>query len=209
MASESSERRFGLGRLAKNSASEESGDTNPEPGSEDETAPGASSSTAAKIDRIADGVGQLYDLVAAVHDQHAARDKAFDLLYDELADYKNDFFYERLKPIMRSLLFLLDSMEQFDREIDEHDKHGHAVSSASVKANLEHFRDQLIDSLHIAEMAPIEPTSNEFDAKTQRAVEVVSVPAEQNNTVQRTIRGGWTIGNKILRPADVVVGKSS
>lgn len=208
MASESSERRFSLNRSGKNSASpEETIDKVLGARSKgDKDGPG---STAEKIEQIAEGMGQLFDLVAAVQEQHASRDKAFDLLYEELADYKNDFFYERLKPLMRSLLFLLDSMEQFDREIKDHEEHGQVLTNAAVKANLDHFRDQLVDSLYLAEMTPIESSSKEFDAKTQRAVEIVKVPAEENNTVQRTIRGGWTLGGNILRPADVVVGKSS
>lgn len=217
MASESSERRFGLGRLVKNTTPPEElvakilqSRSKNDGGVTGNVAGNAATpdTTGAKIDQISEGMGQLFDLVAAVHEQHAARDKAFDLLYEELADYKADFFYERLKPIVRSLLFLLDSMEEFDREIVESDKIGRELDNAHVKANLEHFRDQLIDSLYIAEMAPIEPQTNEFDAKTQRAVEVVPVPPEQNNTVLRTIRGGWTIGGNILRPADVVVGKA-
>jgi molecular chaperone GrpE (heat shock protein) len=213
MASELTERRFGLGRMVRNAAPPEElvakileartkSDENPT-----QNAPAAAPSDE-KIEQIAEGLGQLFDLVAAVHEQHAARDKAFDLLYEELGDYKNDFFYERLKPIMRSLLFVVDSIEEFSREVEEHEKNGQTVPNATIKANLEHFRDQLVDSLHIAEMAPIERQSDEFDPKTQRAIDVVPVPAAQNNTVQRTIRGGWTMGGQILRPADVVVGKA-
>lgn len=166
-----------------------------------------------KLEGISVGIGQLSDLFAAaqeqVSEQNCARDKAFDLLYEEMNGYKNDFFYERLKPTLRSLLFLLDSIEEFEREVKEHEKVGDTTPSEIIRANLAHFRDQLTDALFMSEMAPIEAPDEIFDAKTQRAVQVVKVEPAQNNTVQRQIRGGWTLGGKMLRPADVVVGKSN
>ena len=165
-----------------------------------------------KLDEISARVGDLSQQISGVQEhfgeQNVGRDKAFDLLYEELSGYKNDFFYERLKPTLRSLLFLLDSIEEFEREIESQEEKGEAMPGEIIKANLTHFRDQLVDALFMSETAPIEATDDKFNAKTQRAVQVVKVEADKNNTVQRQIRGGWTVGGKILRPADVVVGKS-
>ncbi|PQV64749.1 GrpE protein [Abditibacterium utsteinense] len=173
--------------------------------------PGAAPSDG-KLENLAANIEHLTELIASVgeqvSEQNSAHDKAFDLLYDEMSGYKNDFFYERLKPTLRALLFLLDSIEEFEREVEAQEQKGAALPGEILKANLAHFRDQLRDVLLMSEMAPIEASDEKFNAKTQRAVQVVTVEAAQNNTVQRQVRGGWTLGGKMLRPADVVVGKS-
>lgn len=151
---------------------------------------------------------ELREMVAALQESHTSRDRAFDLLYEELGGYKNDFYLERLKPSLRALLFLLDSIEGFEQEIAGLEERGEAITGELVKANLIHFRDQLTDVLTLSEMTPIEHGDDKFDPKTQRAVHVVPVEPEHNNTVQRQIRGGWKLGDKMLRPADVVVGRS-
>lgn len=165
-----------------------------------------------KLESLAANVEHLTRLVESVEQQlgehNSARDKAFDLLYEEMSGYKNDFFYERLKPTLRSLLFLLDSIEEFEREVENQAQKDATLPNDIIKANLAHFCDQLRDVFLMSEMAPIEAPDEKFNAKTQRAVQVVPVEAAQNNTVQRQVRGGWTLGGKMLRAADVVVGRS-
>lgn len=157
---------------------------------------------------VMQNLAELRDLVLALQENQLSRDHAFDLLYEELSGYKNDFYLERLKPTLRALLFLLDSIDGFDREIDGYEERGAELTGELVKANLLHFRDQMTDVLTLCEVTPIEPANDQFNPKIQRAVEVVPVEAGQNNTVQRQIRGGWRLGDKMLRPADVVVGRA-
>ena len=162
---------------------------------------------AQQIESIADGLGQLFDLVVALHDQDAAENKAFDTLHAELSDYKNDFFYERLKPFVRQLLFVCDALEQYGEEISEAAAQGKTLPAAEVKTNVSHCTEQLKDALVLLEMAPVESQSAEFDPKTQRAIEIEAVPAARDNQIVRQVRAGWTMGANLLRPADVVVGK--
>ncbi len=152
---------------------------------------------------------EVRDLLLEMQENGQSRDRAFDLLYEELNGYKNDFYLERLKPTLRALLFLLDSIEEFERETESYQARGEAPPGEIVQANLAHFREQLVDVLTISDLSPIAQSDDKFDPKTQRAVEVVPVEATQNNTVQRQVRGGWKLGGKMLRPADVVVGRSS
>ena len=165
-----------------------------------------------KLESLAARIENLSELISAAQEQigqqNSARDKAFDALYEEMSDYKNDFFYERLKPTLRALLFLLDSIEEFEREVETRKQSGVAIPGEVLQSNLAHFRDQLVDVFAMSEMAPIEAPDEKFDAKTQRAVQVVRVEAAQNNLVQKQVRGGWTLGGKTLRVADVIVGKS-
>ena len=161
-----------------------------------------------QIDLIADGLSQLFDLVVALHDQDAAENKAFDTLHAELSDYKNDFFYERLKPFARQLLFVCDALEQYESEIAAGDAQGQTLSASEVQENVAHCAAQLRDALLLIETEPVPDASGDFDPKTQRAVEVESVPGARDKQVVRQVRAGWTMGGNLLRPADVVVGKS-
>ena len=160
-----------------------------------------------QIDLIADGLGQLFDLVVALHDQEAAENKAFDTLHAELSDYKNDFFYERLKPFARQLLFVCDALEQYESEVAAGAARGQILSASEVQENVAHCAAQLRDALSLIETEPIAEAAGAFDAKTQRAVEVERVPAAHDKQVVRQVRAGWTMGGQMLRPADVVVGK--
>ena len=160
-----------------------------------------------QLEDLADGLGQLFDLVVALHDQDRAENKAFDLLHAELSDYKNDFFYERIKPFARQLLFVADALQQYGAEVEQSAARGETLPAVAVKENLQHCAEQLTDALTLIEMAPIEPADAKFDPKTQRAVEVERVASGQNNQIVREVRGGWTMGGQLLRAADVVVGK--
>lgn len=161
-----------------------------------------------QIDQIADGLGQLFDLVVALHDQDAAENKAFDTLHAELSSYKNDFFYERLKPFARQLLFVCDALDQYQREVADSAAQGQTLSASEVQANVAHCAEQLRDALLLIETEPVADAEGAFDAKTQRAVEVEGVPAARDKQVVRQVRAGWTMGGNLLRPADVVVGKA-
>lgn len=161
-----------------------------------------------QIDLIADGLGQLFDLVVALHDQEKAENKAFDTLHAELSDYKNDFFYERLKPFVRQLLFVCDALDQYAEEVADSAARGQILLASDVEANVAHCASQLKDALLLIETEPLERAGDAFDPKTQRAVEVESVPAARDKTVVREVRSGWRMGGQLLRPADVVVGKA-
>ena len=182
--------------------------SNSDNGSEIETLRRALEPQTQQIDQIADGLGQLFDLVIALHDQDAAENKAFDTLHAELSDYKNDFFYERLKPFARQLLFVCDALEQYQSEVALNAAQGQILSAGEVQENVAHCAAQLRDALLLIETEPISDAQGAFDPKTQRAVEVESVPGAQDKQVVRQVRAGWTMGGNLLRPADVVVGKS-
>ena len=220
MSLEAPERRFAFGRMVKSAAPPadvvqqilEQRAATKDADAQPDNAPDAhiaGEESNPQLEHIAEGLGQLFDLVVALHDQDSAENKAFTTLHAELSDYKNDFFYERLKPFARQLLFVSDALSQYRAEIDAAAKTGEKLPAAAVQSNVAHINDQLHDALALIEMAPVKPGGDEFDPKTQRAVEVEKVPRAQNNSVMREVRAGWTMGKSLLRPADVVVGKAS
>jgi molecular chaperone GrpE (heat shock protein) len=151
-------------------------------------------------------------LVESINERESSQEKVFNTLHSELRDYKNDFIYEHLKPIVRPLLFLYDSMEQFDGEVAEADKHhkgaeARVISPKLVRQNIQYFKDQLVEALRICEVTPMETPRGQFNPKLHKVIDVVPVKAELDGTIQRVIRSGWYINQQVLRSAEVIVGK--
>lgn len=152
-------------------------------------------------------------LVESINERESSQEKVFNTLHSELREYKNDFIYEHLKPIVRPLLFLYDSMEQFDHEVAEANKHhsggeSHSMPPKLVRQNIQYFKDQLVEALRICEVTPMETPRGQFNPKLHKVIDVVPVKAEHDGTIQRVIRSGWYINQQVLRSAEVIVGKT-
>lgn len=145
--------------------------------------------------------------------RESTQEKVFDALHAELGDYKKDFIYEHLKPVVRPLLFLYDSLEQFDGEVEQYERpqpeERRSLSPRLVRENVSFFRDQLVEALRVCEVTMMEPPTGAFNAKMQKAIGVESVGPELDGTVVRVVRSGWFLNGQMLRPAEVVVGKAA
>lgn len=163
--------------------------------------------SASSMNEIRTDIHDIQDMVARLLERGAVEHKVFDSLHAELKDYKNDFFYERLKPILRPLLFLYDSIQQFDDEV----RSGAAQKGnwpQNVSENMSYFLQQLEEILKICEVTPLENQGDAFDARIHKAIETTPVEPEKHNTVQRVVRGGWNLNGRVLRAAEVVRGVS-
>ena len=175
--------------------------------------------------QIASQTGQIADEVAALRadiellqqafveitERESNQEKVFNVLHNELREYKNDFIYEHLKPVIRPLLFLFDSMEQFEQELQPSVLAQDATATQPLSAklvddNVRFFLDQLIEALRVCEVTLMDRPQGPFDPKLHKAVEVVAVPPELDNTIQRVVQAGWYLRGHLFRPAEVIVG---
>jgi molecular chaperone GrpE (heat shock protein) len=150
--------------------------------------------------------------VGELNSRESSQERVFNTLHAELSGYKKDFIYEHLKPVVRPLLFLYDSLEQFDAEVALHEppegqERRAGLSPRTVRDNVAFFRDQLVEALRVCEVTMMEMPEGPFLPKLHKAIEVVPVDESQDNTVQRVVRTGWYLNGQLLRPAEVVVGK--
>ncbi len=183
----------------------------------DKAAPTAlvrSGGASADLAEMRDEIERLTEQVTQVNERESSLERVFDTLHAELSDYKNDFLYEHLKPVVRPLLFLFDSIEQFDSEVamtqDAMPNPAGApgtLAAAVVRENVEYFRDQLVEALQVCEVTIMEAPRGAFNAKFHKAVDVMPVAREQDGTIVRVVRSGWFLNGQLLRPAEVVVGK--
>lgn len=178
------------------------------------TAPSKSSVLAAELAEMRDEIERLTEQVTQVNERESSLERVFDTLHAELSDYKNDFLYEHLKPVVRPLLFLFDSIEQFDSEVAM--TQGAApnptptpgtLAAFVVRENIEYFRDQLVEALQVCEVTIMEAPRGAFNSKFHKAVDVMPVEREKDGTIVRVVRSGWFLNGQLLRPAEVVVGK--
>lgn len=156
---------------------------------------------------------KMHSLMEEVSERESAQEKIFNTLHSELRDYKNDFIYEHLKPVVRPLLFLYDSLEQFDAEIALYERPTNGerrqvgLSPQLVRENIAFFRDQLVESLRICEVSPMESPKGAFNPRMHKVIDVVPVEAGQDGMIQRVVRSGWYLNGQLLRSAEVIVGK--
>ena len=77
----------------------------------------------------------------------------------------------------------------------------------SIKEGLELTLRSFEDSLETAGIVPLSPDGGSFDPERHEAISVVEDDKKEPNTVIDVIQRGFTIQNRILRPAKVVVTK--
>ena len=78
-----------------------------------------------------------------------------------------------------------------------------------IKEGLELTLRSFEGSLETAGVIPINPEGEIFDPEKHEAISVVEDDKKEANTVVEVIQRGFTIQNRILRPAKVVVTKKS
>lgn len=173
----------------------------------------AGADVAGEIAALRDTIAELSEQVLQVNERETSLARVFDALHAELADYKNDFLYEHLKPVVRPLLFLFDSLEQFDGEVAMVEAAmtnvapENVLSPPIVRENVRFFRDQLIEALQVCEVTIMEAPHGAFNAKFHKAIDVMPVGAAEDGTIVRVVRSGWFLNGQLLRPAEVVIGK--
>ena len=163
----------------------------------------------AELEELRETVLDMQRVLHEIADQGTAQNRVFDLLHTELQDYKNDFIYEHLKPVLWPLLFLFDSLEQYAREVVGRASQGGQMADAKeVLDHLKFFRGQLVEALRICEVTPMKQPTGVLDVKAHKGIgiEKVDNPAE-DNTIRRVVRTGWYLNGKVLRHAEVIVGK--
>lgn len=166
-----------------------------------------------EIEQLREGMEEMYRVMIDMQERGDAQDKVFNTLHSELQDYKNDFIYEHLKPVVRPLLFLFDHMEQFDNELasqrnvaEPENSERRLLSPVLVRENIAFFREQLVEALRICEVTPMNRAEGEIDVRLHKVIETVAVDKSQHNTIQRTVRSGWYLNGRVFRPAEVIVG---
>ena len=101
---------------------------------------------------------------------------------------------------------LLEVVDNLDRAVDAA---GPTASLESVVQGIEMVRRQFIAKLEGLGVTRVDATGQPFDPLVHEAVTMVPAASpDQDGVVMGVIRHGYRIGDDVLRPASVAVGKS-
>lgn len=121
---------------------------------------------------------------------------AFDKLYVEMQQYKDDFVFQAQKPLLVDLVVLHDRMTE---AIDK--------AEGAAKDALDTLREQLLEMLYRRDVEPMEfDPAEKFNRDRMKAIkrEPAATPAE-DLTVAKLLRQGFEWNKRVLRPHEVVV----
>jgi molecular chaperone GrpE (heat shock protein) len=144
----------------------------------------------------------LHDLIQDRMRQDDIQQRAFDQLYEELRQYKEDFVFQQEKPFLLDLLLFYDSLNWFQQSIERKE-----MSPDVITDSFQYLLDEFLELLYRRDVVPCESVER-FDRKLHKAVRVVptSNPAEDWH-VQAVLKRGFTRGDKQLRAEEVAVSR--
>jgi molecular chaperone GrpE len=131
------------------------------------------------------------------------KEAAFNRLYQEMEELKQDQELNQLRPLYIDLILLIDRMNNiYNDKLESGDKNPELIS---ILQTLSH---EVLEILYRRGVELIVAPSNKFDPKIQQVVEVIptSNPAE-DNTVVHMVRHGFKYKDVVLRPEEVVIKK--
>ena len=101
--------------------------------------------------------------------------------------------------LLLSIIPLITSLEKSIENSEDSkkiDKEGILLILDSFEKTLENFN-----------IVPITPSGQEFDPEKHEAVSTVNNPGEKDNFVTNTLERGWTLNERVVKQALVVVNK--
>jgi molecular chaperone GrpE (heat shock protein) len=149
-------------------------------------------------------IGKLVKALEALAVEAQKRRKDYDVLYDEMRDYKANFVETAQRPLYMDLLLLFDALQRAERVAEE--TREDQIPKATVKASITQVKDQLLEILYRRDIEPITEHPTKLDVKFQKPVRRIEVadPAE-DRTVAQVVREGFRRSGAVLRPQEVVV----
>lgn len=133
-----------------------------------------------------------------------SRKRAYDVLYDEMRQYKENFLWQAQKPLFMDLITMFDSILRIEKKYEDREDMSDALS------DFRYLKDELLEILYRYDIEPIEDHPERLDITFQKPIKRIdcSDPAEDRMVVQY-VREGFTRDNMLLRPQEIVVKRYS
>jgi len=152
------------------------------------------------FDAIAAEVSALKEAIADRKESEAAQQKAFDTLYEELKQYKEDFLYQNEKALLLDLLLFYDSLNWFQSSLVKKE-----MSPEVIADSFQYLIDEMVELLYRRDVLPMDATEA-FDRKRQKVIKTVPTASEEDDyTIDSILKRGFTRGGRVLRAEEVVV----
>lgn len=150
--------------------------------------------------RLAHEVGETRKLVNERLANDKVREKAFDQLYDELRQYKDDFLFQAEKPLLLDLLLFYDSLNWFQESLIKQE-----MSPDVIADSFQYLIDEFLEVLYRRDVVPVEETTV-FDRTVHKAVKIADTDDERSDQrIAQVLKRGFGRAGKVLRPEEVVI----
>ena len=149
------------------------------------------------------------DKIAALQAELEKSQKEYLFLMAEFDNYRKRTVKEKAELIKnggeKAMLGLLPLIDDFERAIDAIDK---SSDVEGLKEGVDLIYNKFMKYLESQQVKPMESTGTDFDADIYEAVTTFPAPDESmKGKVIDTVQKGYTINEKVLRHAKVVVGQ--
>lgn len=111
-----------------------------------------------------------------------------------------------LEKFVKELLPVADSLEKAVESTEAQDAEGQVV--ASIREGVEMTLNLLLGSLNKFKVEQLNPVGEPFDPQRHEAMSMVPAPDAEPNSVVAVIQKGYTLNERLVRPAMVVVAKA-
>ena len=153
--------------------------------------------------RIEDRLEALTQLFEERLRTDAVQQKAFDQLYEELRQYKEDFLFQAEKPFLLDLLLFYDSLHWFHQSLERQE-----MSPDVIADSFQYLLDEFLELLYRRDVVPCEGNER-FDRRLHKAVRVVPTTEPADDwKIQAVLKRGFLRAERLLRPEEVAVYRS-
>ena len=151
---------------------------------------------------MADPVEELTAQLAALNDTHLRLMAEYDNYRKRTLKEKSELIRNGGEKVLVDLLPVIDDFERALSNL------GDMSEPAAIKEGVELIYSKFMDYLQKQGVKKIETTDLPFDADLCDAVAMIPAPsAEQKGKVIDCVKTGYTLNDKVIRHAHVVVGE--
>lgn len=111
-----------------------------------------------------------------------------------------------LEKFVKELLPVADSLEKAVESTEGHENAGELV--ASIREGVEMTLNLFMGSLGKFNVVQLDPVGEPFDPQQHEAMSMVPAPDAEPNSVVAVVQKGYTLNERLVRPAMVVVAKA-
>jgi molecular chaperone GrpE len=111
-----------------------------------------------------------------------------------------------LEKFVKELLPVADSLEKAVESTEGHEDAGEQV--ASIREGVEMTLNLFMNSLKKFNVEQLDPVGEPFDPQKHEALSMVPAPDAEPNSVVSVVQKGYTLNERLVRPAMVMVAKA-
>lgn len=132
-----------------------------------------------------------------------AKETAFNKLYEELKQYKENFLFLSQKPVYIDLILLFDNIEKMQENLlSDKQIPGEALNS------IQSIKEELLEILYRRDVIPFDEKHDTYQFGRQKAVRVIATDNEkEHNQVIEVLRKGFLWSGNPLRTEEVIIKK--